>query len=131
MISVKPFKICRKINCDNLTKETYCDDHKDIRRLKEQERQRAYDSQRDPMLIKFYNSAEWRRLRQHILSVYNHLCVSDAHGELEPVPADVVDHIVPVTADWSLRLTPSNCQPLCHSCHNKKTARDKEKYKNE
>ncbi|MDO6448097.1 HNH endonuclease [Oceanobacillus profundus] len=42
--------------------------------------------------------------------------------------AEEVDHIIPVKVDWSLRLDINNCQPLCHDCHNKKTAEDKRKY---
>lgn len=35
-------------------------------------------------------------------------------------PADVVDHIVPIKKGGA-ELDESNLQPLCHSCHNKKT----------
>lgn len=129
MISNKPFKICRVFGCDNLTKETYCEAHEHVKQEVQRERHRRYDEQRDPTLVRFYNSREWRRLRQYILSINNYLCVSETHEELEPVTADVVDHITPVTVDWSLRLTASNCQPLCHACHNKKTAKDRKIYK--
>jgi 5-methylcytosine-specific restriction protein A len=44
------------------------------------------------------------------------------------VDADVVDHIIPIEVDWSKRLDKSNLQPLCHSCHAKKTADDVREY---
>ncbi|MFS1513428.1 HNH endonuclease [Chengkuizengella sp. SCS-71B] len=37
--------------------------------------------------------------------------------------SDMVDHITPIKEDWSLRLDLINLQSLCHSCHNKKTAK--------
>jgi 5-methylcytosine-specific restriction endonuclease McrA len=36
----------------------------------------------------------------------------------EATPADVVDHIIPVEDGPDLRLTWSNFQSLCNSCHN-------------
>lgn len=124
MISTKPYKICRSFGCNNLTKETHCKDHEQIQQQKELSRHRRYNKQRDPILVKFYNSKEWKALRQYIMAKNHYLCI-----QCDLVPADVVDHIVPIQVDWSLRLEPSNCQPLCHGCHNKKTAEDRIKYK--
>ncbi|WP_212967129.1 HNH endonuclease [Lederbergia ruris] len=42
--------------------------------------------------------------------------------------ADVVDHIIPIIVDWSRRLDDTNCQSLCHGCHNVKSAEDRKKY---
>ncbi|MCR4367994.1 HNH endonuclease [Bacillus velezensis] len=42
--------------------------------------------------------------------------------------ADVCDHIIPIEIRWDLRLTYSNLQMLCHSCHNRKTREDEKKY---
>ena len=62
----------------------------------------------------------WRKLRC-IFLLENPLC-ADPFGlhDGKPVPATDVDHIVPKsrggTDDWT------NLQPLCHSCHSKKTA---------
>lgn len=44
------------------------------------------------------------------------------------VNADVVDHIVPIEHDWSLRLDVKNLQPICHACHARKTADDEKQY---
>lgn len=124
MISNKPFKICREFNCNNLTKETYCRDHEHIQQEKELSRHRRYNKQRDPILVKFYNSKEWRALRDYVMMTNNYLCI-----QCDLTVADVVDHIVPVLVDWSKRLDITNCQPLCHGCHNAKTAEDKKMYK--
>lgn len=123
MISNKPFKICREFSCNNLTKESYCDEHKQL----QTERHKQYNKQRDPVLVKFYNSKEWKMLSHFTLASNHFLCVGCSTDD-NPRLADVADHIVPVTVDWSLRLDSNNTQPLCHGCHNKKTAEDKRKY---
>lgn len=127
MISNKPYRICRKFGCDNLTKETYCKEHEHIKREKELQRYREYNYTRDPVLIKFYNSKEWRTLSHYTLASNHFLCIKCSTDD-RPILADVADHIIPVTVDWSLRLDPNNTQPLCHGCHNKKTADDLKKY---
>ena len=128
-ISTKPFKICRVFSCNNLTKDSYCEEHKHIQVEKELKRHRHYNKQRDPVLKKFYNSKEWRMLSQHIMSINHYLCIGCSTPN-RPMIANLVDHIVPVLVDWSLRLVPNNCQPLCHDCHNKKTSEDKKIYGN-
>lgn len=124
LISNKPFKICRVFGCNQLTKESYCIDHDHVQQERELNRYKEYNKQRDPMLTKFYNSKEWRALREYVMAKNHFLCI-----QCTLVPADVVDHIIPIEVDWSLRLDVNNCQPLCHACHNKKTADDKRKYK--
>ncbi|MCU6709413.1 HNH endonuclease [Paenibacillus sp. J5C_2022] len=44
------------------------------------------------------------------------------------VNADVVDHTLPISLRWDLRLTLNNLRSLCHACHNAKTAEDKRRY---
>lgn len=129
LISNKPFRICNKFGCNNLTKNKYCQEHEHIEREKELKRHKQYNKQRDPVLVKFYNSKEWRTLSEYVMASNNYLCVGCSLPGIKPVIADVVDHIVPVAVDWSKRLEINNCQPLCHDCHNKKTAEDKIKYK--
>lgn len=127
--SNKPFKICKVFECNSLTRNTYCKDHEHIAVEKERKRYKNYNVSRDPVLIKFYNSKEWRALRDYIMAVNYFLCIGCSVPGTKPVMADVVDHVVPVLVDWSLRLDPSNCQPLCHACHNTKTEKDKKQYK--
>lgn len=128
MISNKPFKICNKFGCNKLTKDSYCKDHAHIHRQKELQRHKRYNAERDPVLVKFYNSKEWRMLREYVMAINYYLCIGCSKPD-NPSIANVVDHIVPVLVDWSLRLDLNNCQPLCHDCHNKKTAEDKRIYK--
>lgn len=128
MISTKPFSICNVFGCNNLTKDTYCKEHEHVQQEKENKRHRRYNKQRDPIISKFYNSKAWRTLSYYTLSSNHFLCIG-CSTDNSPVLADVADHIIPVTIDWSLRLDPNNMQPLCHDCHNKKTAEDVKKYR--
>lgn len=71
--------------------------------------------------VGFYQSKDWRVLRAAVLRE-SPLCLAcKAHGRL--VAAGVVDHVVPLK-DGGARFDRANLQPLCVSCHNRKTARE-------
>ena len=112
--------ICNSIGCSKLTYKAYCDDHKhDV--------DRAYaDMRTDVKEQKFYKSLAWKKLREAMRNK-NPLCVHCLTRGLA-TPMDVVDHIIPLKVAYKLRLVPSNLQCLCNSCHNIKTAEDKDKY---
>lgn len=59
--------------------------------------------------------AEWQRLSAEFLR-RRPVCVTCGQ------PATVTDHIVPHRGNERLRLEPLNWQPLCRSCHARKTA---------
>ena len=61
----------------------------------------------------FYNSRAWRRLRAWTLAG-EPMCRSCNKV------ATVVDHILPIRLGGD-RMDPHNLQPLCASCHNKKS----------
>lgn len=62
-----------------------------------------------------YNSVQWQRLRQTILT-RTPLCVPcREQGRLRP--ATTVHHLKPHKGDWSLFLDDSNLQSVCSSCH--------------
>ena len=85
----------------------------------EASRQKTYDNTtRNQESKAFYNSKAWWRVRTIALRD-NPLCVKCGH------PAQVVDHIIPITEDWSRRLDLTNLQPLCHLHHNQKTAEER------
>ncbi|MFA1819015.1 HNH endonuclease [Virgibacillus oceani] len=121
--STKPHSICNEFGCNNLTKESYCEEHQHIQIEKELKRHRYYNTNRDPAVIRFYNSKEWRALSEYVRAKNHYLCI-----QCDLSPADLTDHIIPIEVDWSKRLDVNNCQPLCHDCHNKKTAEDKKKF---
>lgn len=71
---------------------------------------------------KFYQSTPWRKLREKVLRE-RPLCEEcKKNGVIRE--AKVVDHIVPIVKGGA-PLDESNLQPLCHQCHNAKSAKDK------
>lgn len=124
----KPLKPCNKIGCSNLTRDKYCEDHIHVADSERKEMHRHYDKyQRDKQAASFYNSVAWRRVRQAAIMRDHGLC-QECIKYKRVTTATEVDHIIPIKVDWSLRLTLSNLQSLCHSCHMQKTQNDKQRY---
>lgn len=92
------------------------------------DRHKIYDKhQRDKKSAKFYSSGQWQRVREQVMIRDKGLCVH-CLADKSINKADVVDHIVPIKQQWSLRLSMSNCQALCNHHHAIKTNQDKIKY---
>jgi len=63
---------------------------------------------------------DWQCIRLKALHRDNYCCVECAkQGKL--IPAEAVDHIIPITNDPSLRLVLTNLQSLCRKHHQAKT----------
>ncbi len=92
-------------------------------------RHKLYDKyKRDKDSTAFYKSKPWCIKRREALIRDKGLCQHCLKAK-RIKQAEMVDHIIPIKEDWSLRLTLSNLQSLCNACHNKKTAEDKKLYK--
>ena len=70
-----------------------------------------YERKKDP----FYLSKEWMRLRAWALATWP-TCLSCKRAQSVDV-----DHILPRKRRPDLELSEANLQPLCHSCHSKKS----------
>ena len=116
-------KPCNQSGCPELVaaNKTYCPTHT---REQSAVRHKRYDNNRDEKYARFYSSARWQKVR-NIYIRNNPLCESCRKQE-RITAATLVDHIIPVQADYSQRLAMDNLQSLCRSCHAKKTNRDKE-----
>lgn len=114
-MTYKPQAICGWPGCNTLilTKpgEPYrCSKHPVLDRAPDERvsaDKRGYDS-------------KWRKLRdiyikQHPICEPQYVC--------DGSPSVDVDHIVPIAADWQLRLNESNLQAICRACHAHKTKR--------
>lgn len=84
-------------------------------------RSRAYDRERGTAAQRGYG-AEWARNRRRYLQQHP-LCVECAKREITRA-ATVVDHIIPAKVRPDLFWNQDNWQPLCASCHGKKTRRE-------
>jgi len=75
------------------------------------------------MAHRFYDSTRWRNLRDMVIARHP-LCEQCKSKGLTTI-ATQVDHILPIEeggnpTDWT------NLQPLCASCHSKKTRKENE-----
>lgn len=94
--------------------ERYCDEHR-------AQVQRRYDRERGSSAARGYG-ARWQKLRAMVLRRHP-LCADPfgVHAERgEAVVATEVDHIVPLSRGGTNAM--DNLQPLCKSCHSRKTA---------
>lgn len=64
----------------------------------------------------FYSSSEWKRLRYIILKEQGGRCQCCGRSAKDGVVLHV-DHIVPLSKDWSKRLDKNNLQILCEDCN--------------
>ena len=79
----------------------------------------AHDRQRPSASQRGYDTA-WRKLRRLVLAA-EPLCRM-CRAEDRVTVAQVVDHIIPIAQDPTLRLDQGNCQPLCKRHHDIKTS---------
>lgn len=81
---------------------------------------KKYDAQRKPEEVRFYQSAEWKSLRDFKMANCYGLCEEcQKNGIVKP--ATQIHHIIPIqTAEgWQRRLEVDNVTCLCVECHNK------------
>lgn len=96
---------------DFASNKGYCDQHQN--RIKQKDRERGTAHQRG-------YDARWEKERTKFLDE-NPLCADHRKRGLVEA-ATVVDHIVPHKGDQVLFWDKNNWQPLCKSCHDRKTA---------
>lgn len=68
------------------------------------------------MRDKFYQSPEWRKLRYEVLREQGGRCQLCGRSSKDGVVLHV-DHIIPLSKDWSKRLDKNNLQVLCEDCN--------------
>lgn len=70
-----------------------------------------------------YASTEWKARRYEAFMRGGGRCALCGRGRIDGVVMHV-DHIVPLSVNWSRRLDPSNLQILCEDCNEGKSNRD-------
>lgn len=113
-------KLCNRVGCNNLISRNqnppYCEEHlPQIKKYRSQLRASKKDKYDE-----FYNSPQWKYMRDYILSKNNFLC-QECKKENIYTTACTVHHIVHLRAEggWELRLKESNLMAICRPCHNK------------
>ena len=111
----KPKRPCSYPGCPELTNGRYCEKHKRLIN-------RQYEKyERDPQTKYRYNG-RWKKIRDRYIRAHP-LC-EECMRKGMLVPAQMVDHIVPINKGGA-PLDLNNLQSLCNHCHAVKTARDK------
>ena len=118
---------CRYRGCHTMVvmPDQYCSQHINQARSNRSEYNRIYNAtvrQRadNAVRYRFYKSKVWQSLRVNILKRDMYLCqYCKEQGRVKS--GNIVDHIVPIEYDSSLRVDPDNLVTACKECHNAKT----------
>ena len=110
------FKKCKYGGCcsPRIKGCDYCEQHKDTKPPIYNKRNRFYRKSPEE---RGYDD-RWRQLSLRYRAQYP-LCAFCLNNK-RYVPAQVVDHIIPICVDGSKRLDWNNLQSLCYKCHNAK-----------
>lgn len=94
--------------------------HRPLGRRDKRERDRDTDRKRDPAIRALYASARWQRERRLFLAAHPLCGECQRHQRL--AAASVVDHVIPHRGDIERFWDQDGWQPLCATCHSRKTA---------
>ena len=109
----KSMHVCNYPGCQALTRERYCGKH----------RKASYDDRRQSAAKRGYDS-KWNIARLAFLAEHPTCECPECVASGQPLPADVVDHIIPHRGNQRLFWDTKNWQAMNHVCHNRKTARE-------
>lgn len=121
---MKPKHPCAHPGCPELipSGEKYCAKHAPLHT----------EEQKDPRIggasARGYNY-RWQKASKAFLRAHPFCAECLRHGRY--TKAEVVDHIVPHRGDYELFWNRDNWQPLCKSCHDRKTAMETENFPRE
>ena len=109
---------CNKFGCNELTIQSYCAKHeKTTRRWGS----KAKDKEKTPEGKRIYD-ARWTKFRNHYFRNPAKVFCVECKRQGALVIATDLDHITPLAVRPDLKYDEANLQPLCKSCHSRKTA---------
>lgn len=119
-----PLKFCQKAGCHNFAvfHSAYCAEHTKQRDEHKAMLKNVADKFRKTAYERGY-TREWSRAAKAWL--IEHPWCAECLKNGEHTPATEVDHITPHKGDKKLFWRFGNWQSLCHSCHSKKTAKER------
>ena len=106
----RPKKPCSCPGCPNLTDGRYCDSHRFMEPKTESRRHNS-----------FYYPTEWKPFRMEYIKGYP-FCIRCGK------PAEIVDYIIPLK-DGGAESGERNLEPLCLSCHSRKSIEDGSRFR--
>lgn len=114
------YKKCKVALCREYVKqpEVYCDKHKG--NTATQYNKYVRTNPQNKSYAEFYQSSEWKRLRQYKLSI-NPMCEVCERNDHTKTLATIVHHVEEIRTPigWEKRLDINNLESICQSCHNK------------
>lgn len=113
----KPKQPCKHPGCPELVVpgQKYCEKHLPLHKEEFKDKREGGSAARG-------YGWKWQKASKAFLHA-NPLC-AECERQGKFVQAEVVDHIVPHRGDQKLFWDRGNWQPLCKSCHDRKTARE-------
>lgn len=117
MMANKPLRPCNKTGCPNLTRERFCEEHKQVEKKTfnfTNEQKKEYDKKRNGTTARKLYDHKWREYRKEFLK-RNPNCKQCG------APATVIDHVIPHKGNVGLFWTRFNHMALCKTCHDRKT----------
>ena len=128
-MSIKKFCAWQGCNETIDLSQMYCPKHQIQYEQQNRQNQKNYDNtiryKRDKKYSDFYKSMEWEHMKLYIKSKYKSLCLWSYFINYEIVATEEVHHIIPIKADFSLRLNEGNLIPLSFTIHKRVEARYK------
>lgn len=107
-------KLCKKCGCGRtaIPGKNYCNKHSQLEGTQQKKvfTKRGKSSEWHNL----YNTQEWKRRSKAFLARYPTCFICGK-------PAKIADHIQPHRGDLNLFYDESNLQPMCWSCHSRKT----------
>lgn len=103
-------KICRKAGCSRTCEQgkTYCIQHSELENKIFTKRGKSSEYNN------WYRTSRWRQLRASFLRSYPTCFICGNK-------ATIADHIIPHKGNINLFYDANNLQPMCWSCHSRKT----------
>lgn len=111
-------KVCAKAGCGRaaVPGKDFCQNH--IHLQTEKDKRKIFTKRgKSKQWHGLYESAEWRKVRAAFLNKYP-ICFICGR------PATIADHIIPHRGDLTLFYSADNLQPMCQSCHSRKTMKE-------